>query len=280
MRAGTEIRCVSCWMVAGIFTLAISFMVQANEVLPVHDAHIHYDQDVWQALPPKDAIDLLVQEGIERALVSATPTHGAAMLYRVAPERIIPMLRPYKSWRHRYLWFRDADLKTYLLQQLAITPYRGFGEFHVFGEDMRSAPVADMIQLASERGLVLHPHTDLKGMQILLAKAGDIPVMWAHGGFDVPLSQLRSFINRYENFHVELSLREGLLDEADRLTPAWRELILDHPDRFLVGVDTYKPSRWAALPELVGQARHWLAQLPKPVAEQLAYKNLDRLFPR
>ena len=78
------------------------------EVGRLHDGHIHYDEDVWEALPPDDAIKMLEAEDIERALVSATPTEGAEMLYRVAPDTVIPMLRPYKSWRHRYLWFNAA----------------------------------------------------------------------------------------------------------------------------------------------------------------------------
>jgi hypothetical protein len=50
--------------------------------------------------------------------------------------------------------------------------------------------------------------------------------------------------------------------------------------RFLVGMDTYKPSRWAELPEIAADTRHWLEQLPDEVAADIARNNLDRLFPR
>ena len=63
----------------------------------IHDGHIHYDQDVWEALPPHQAIELLTEQNIKRALVSATPTQGAEMLYRENPQIVIPMLRPYKD---------------------------------------------------------------------------------------------------------------------------------------------------------------------------------------
>lgn len=50
--------------------------------------------------------------------------------------------------------------------------------------------------------------------------------------------------------------------------------------RFLVGADTFKPSRWADLPEIADDIRRWFTQLPEPIAEDLARNNFERLFPR
>jgi hypothetical protein len=246
----------------------------------IHDGHIHYDQDVWQTLPPEKAVQMLRAENIHRALVSATPGEGAEMLYREAPELVIPMLRPYKSWRHRYLWFNDPELKTYLLEHLARAPYRGFGEFHVFGEDADSIPMEEMIELARERKLALHPHTDLEGMRIILQKAPDVVVLWAHGGFNVPVETLIELLDRYPMLIIELSLREGMLGTGGLLTPQWRQFLIEYRSRFLVGMDTYKPGRWADLPEIAAETRHWLEQLPQDVSADIARNNLDRLFPR
>ncbi len=246
----------------------------------IHDGHIHYDQDVWETLPPADAISMLKQQNIKRALVSATPAEGAEMLYRADPEIVIPMLRPYKSWRHRYLWFNDPDLETFLLEHLARVPYRGFGEFHVFGEDADSIPMEEMIELARQRKLALHPHTNLEGMRIILEKSPDINVLWAHGGFNVPVATLRELLDTYPKLYIELSLREGMLDDEQRLTPEWKQFLVDYRTRFLVGMDTYKPSRWADLPEIASETRGWLAQLPEGVAADISRNNLDRLFPR
>ena len=246
----------------------------------LHDGHIHYDDDVWDALPPDQAIEYLSEQNITRALVSATPTWGAEKLYRVNPQLVIPMLRPYKDGRHRYLWFKDPQLKDYLLEQLAKVPYRGFGEFHVFGPDVDSKPIEDMIELARERQLALHPHTKLPGIKILLAKAPDLTVIWAHGGFDVPLETLQTLMNKYPKLIIELSLRDGMLDEEENLTPEWQALLKNYRTRFLIGMDTYKPSRWADLPETAAATRGWLSQLPKDVADDIARNNLDRLFPQ
>ncbi len=246
----------------------------------IHDGHIHYDEDVWETLPPAEALDMLKHQHIRRALVSATPTEGAEMLYRADPDIVIPMLRPYKSWRHRYLWFNDPELRDYLLEHMARVPYRGFGEFHVFGEDMDSIPIEEMIELARERKLVLHPHTDLAGMRILLEKAPDVVVIWAHGGFNVPVETLRELLDAYPELVIELSLREGMLNDEQQLTAQWWQLLVDYRGRFLVGMDTYKPSRWADLPAIAAETRHWLDQLPDDVAADIARNNLDRLFPK
>lgn len=244
----------------------------------IYDAHIHYSQDMWEVLPPLQAIQLLKDAGIEKALVSATPTQGAEKLYLVDSEFVIPMLRPYKSWRHRFTWFNDPELGKYLEEQLVRIPYKGFGEFHVFGQDANNQPVEEMIKLAQTRKMPLHAHTDLSGMTIILKKSKNLVVIWAHGGFDVPLEILEKFIQRYPDFYVELSYREGMLDVQQKITPEWRRVFNKYPQRFLVGMDTYKPRRWANLSEIANQNRLWLKQLPEKVALQIARGNFQRLF--
>ncbi len=257
-----------------IFCLLCSAAVAERTI---YDAHIHYSEDVWEALPAKQAIGLLKQNGIEKALVSSTPSEGAIKLYHADPDRVLPMLRPYKSWRHRYYWFKDEQLDAYLNTLLEQVPFVGIGEFHVFGDDATLPPVRRMIAMAEQRKLVLHAHTDLPGITQLLNTSGGV-VIWAHGGFDVPVDEIRRLIAQFPGLYIELSFREGLVDEDAVLTPQWRGLFTDYPDRFLLGMDTYKPSRWAELPELVESAHLWLDQLPQPVARKIARENFARLF--
>ena len=54
---------------------------------------------------------------------------------------------------------------------------------------------------------------------------------------------------------------------------------LRHPDRFLAGTDTWMTSRWDALPGSVTEVRSYLSQLPRDVAEKIAFRNAERLFP-
>jgi hypothetical protein len=268
----------------GIFFLILinlfSGVTYAEESIEIHDAHIHYDDDMWKALPAADALQMLKDLNIKRVLVSSTPTEGAAMLYAQDTDMVIPMLRPYDSWRHRYFWYKDPELKNYLLSQLKEVSYRGIGEFHVFGKNTDTIQIEEMIQVAREYKLPLHAHTDLEGITILLQKAQGIAVIWAHGGGDVPVKYLRNFLEKYPRFYIELSLREGMLDESEELTVEWKQLLTKFHTRFLTGMDTYKPSRWASLPETAFETRHWLKQLPNEIAADIARHNLNRLFPK
>ena len=63
------------------------------------------------------------------------------------------------------------------------------------------------------------------------------------------------------------------------LDPGWRAVFLRHPDRFLAGTDTWMTSRWEALPGSVTEVRGYLSQLPRDVAEKIAFRNAERLFP-
>jgi hypothetical protein len=48
----------------------------AQPVLPIFDAHLHYSHDAWERLPPKDAVALLRQAGLKRAMVSSSSDEG------------------------------------------------------------------------------------------------------------------------------------------------------------------------------------------------------------
>ena len=266
-----------------IALLLLSLLVPGSTVavdgaMQIFDGHIHYSSDVWDTLPPQRALELLSDAGIARALVSATPGEGAERLYREAPDRVVPFLRPYARREHRYTWSRDAAILDYVREQLARIPYRGIGEFHLIGEDVHNPVVGEVVALAVERGLALHAHTDLAGIAVLLSQAHAIPLIWAHGGFDVPETELRNLLARHPQLYIELSFREGLTEDG-KLTAVWHELLTEFRDRFLVGMDTYSPRRWVELPELAAKARGWLEQLPPDVAQAVAHGNAARLFP-
>ena len=53
------------------------------------------------------ALRILDQGGIRRAFVSSTPDEGTVRLYDQAPDRIIPVLRPYRQPGELVSWFRD-----------------------------------------------------------------------------------------------------------------------------------------------------------------------------
>jgi hypothetical protein len=85
-------------------------------------------------------------------------------------------------------------------------------------------------------------------------------------------------LDRHPRLLVDLSLRD--VAPGARLDPAWRDLFLRHPDRFLVGNDTWVTSRWGNLPAIHAENRHWLADLPREIAKQIAYQNAQHLIAR
>jgi len=164
-------------------------------------------------------------------------------------------------------------------QELTRGIYRGIGEFHVFGQDAAATQVGRIVRLSVEQGLWLHAHVDVQALHALHAHDGRARVIWAHTGFGTPVAEVAELLERYPALMGELSYRSGIV-EGDRLTAEWRELLTRHADRFLIGSDTWVNERWESYGSLMAGYRAWLAQLPKPAAEQIAFRNAERIFPR
>ncbi|UCE90192.1 MAG: amidohydrolase [Pseudomonadota bacterium] len=251
----------------------------AAEPIPICDGHIHFNAQVREHLHPTDALRRLDEAGITCAIVSSTPNDGTERLHALAPDRIVPMLRPYRTAEDRYTWFRDPATIEYLRHGLAHFDYRGIGEFHVFGAQAETPVVREMVRIAVSRQMPLHAHTNVTGITSLLEQATSVPVIWAHAGFDTPVAELHALLDAHDNLYLELSFREGIAPDG-RLAPAWRELFIAHRRRCLVGTDTYIPSRWTELSALADAARAWLTQLPPGVATDIAHANAQRVFAR
>ena len=135
------------------------------------------------------------------------------------------------------------------------------------------------MQLAEERGLVVLAHVDDVAIEKLFAHAPKARLIWAHTGIGgVPIERVRALLQRHPTLLGELSYRPGLTAGDGRLSPAWRALLTDMPERFLVGSDTWINARWDDYEGLMQQARRWLADLPPPVARRIAWDNGAALF--
>ena len=82
---------------------------------------------------------------------------------------------------------------------------------------------------------------------------------------------------RFPGLAGELSYRGGITDGA-RLTDAWRDLFARYSDRFLLGSDTWINERWASYPSIMGGYRRLLGELPRDVADRVAWRNAAALF--
>jgi len=55
-------------------------------------------------------------------------------------------------------------------------------------------------------------------------------------------------------------------------------LVLDFPNRFLIGSDTWINQRWAYYEDTMSSYRTWLGGLPLDVANKVAWQNGAALF--
>jgi hypothetical protein len=121
-------------LLAFVALLAVATAAKAED-MPIFDAHLHYSHDAWEVVPPKAVIELLKKGGIRRAMVSSSNNEGTRMLQEVAPDMIVPELRPYRSRGELGTWAKDATVIPFLEGLLAKRKYVAIGEFHIYGDD-------------------------------------------------------------------------------------------------------------------------------------------------
>jgi hypothetical protein len=248
----------------------------AVEPLPLFDAHVHYSHDAWESVPPPQAVAILRQAGLKGVLVSSSDDEGTQKLLAAAPELIVPELRPYRSRADTGSWVRNDAIVPYLEQRLARHRYVGIGEFHLYGADAELPVPRRLVALARERGLLLHAHSDPDAVNRLFAQWPDARVLWAHSGFEQP-DGVRALLQRHPRLWCDLAFRG---DHAGNgvVEPSWRELFEAFPTRFMVGTDTFTPERWHYIVPHADWNRAWLSKLPRPLAEQLAWRNAEALL--
>src|SRR5215470_977883 len=238
---------------------------QAQE-LPIFDAHIHYNRPDWQVFTPQQILALLDQAGVQRALVSSTPDDGTLQLYAAAPQRIVPFLRPYRTPEDMGSWPNDPAVQAYVEERLQRGIYKGIGEFHLSATQAEAPTVHRFAVLAAQQQLFFHAHVDDDTVEKLLRLYPQVRILWAHAGMSAPAATVGRLLEQSAHLWVELSLRSDVAPDG-RLDPAWQTVFLQHPDRFLVGTDTWTTSRWHDLVPGMQRVRSWLAQLPRDIAE-------------
>jgi Amidohydrolase len=260
--------------------LAPAATLQAQSVeLPIFDTHIHYSAPAWAEYPEARILGILQQAGIKRALVSSTPDDGTIKLYQKDPARIVPILRPYRTREDMGHWWQDPSVIPYLESRLALKVHKGIGEFHLYGGQVGTPVIKRLTEIVLREGIYLHAHSDEVAIVELFTLEPQLKVIWAHAGMSSGPQAVGALLDRYPNLWVDLAIRNGDVAPGGTLDPGWRAVFLRHPDRFLAGTDTWVTSRWESLPGSVAEVRAYLKQLPPDVAEKIAYKNAERLFP-
>ena len=244
--------------------------------LPIFDAHLHYSHDAWDTVPPAEAIAILRKAGVKRALISSSGDDGQQRLLALAPDLVITELRPYRSRGEIGSWFRDESVVAYLEDRLKRYRYAGIGEFHLYGADADLPVPRRMVQLARQHRLFLHAHSDVEAVERLFKQWPQARILWAHAGFERP-ERVAEMLRKHKNLWCDLAFRTDHA-RGGKVDADWRAAFLEFPDRFMVGTDSFTPERWHYIGEHAGWSRQWLADLPRDVAERIAWKNGETIF--
>ena len=171
---------------------------------------------------------------------------------------------------------RDESVVAFLEERLRDSRYAAVGEFHLYGDDADLPVPRRLMALAKQHQLVLHAHSDADAVERIFQQYPQARVLWAHSGFERP-EAVAALLRKHKNLWADLAFRSEH-GGAGQVPPEWRALFDEFPDRFMVGTDTYTPERWFYVNEHASWSRAWLATLPPPLAERIAWKNAEALF--
>lgn len=268
------VRAVCLLLVVALLSMRA---VAADEPLPIFDAHLHYNWEPDPRLPLPEVLALFRRAGVRGILANSRPNDGTRALVSAGAEglAVVPFLRPYRHRTDVQTWFDDPTIPPFIAREFPRARYAGIGEFHVFGRGATTEVVHEVVAFAVGHGLALFAHCDIEALDHLLAQAPGTRILWAHTGFGAPIAAVAERLRRHPMLRAELSYRSGITDASGHLTTEWRDLFLAFPDRFVIGSDTWIDARWDDYLEIIAVYRGWLAQLPTPIAEAIAYRNAE-----
>jgi len=251
---------------------------------PIFDAHLHYNVEaIENNTSVGSAFELFRKNGVAGILANSRPNDGTRALYEAWRRNpaigvhVVPFIRVYRTREDYGTWQDNREILAMIVEEQKRGYYKGVGEFHVHGRAADTPVLKEIVDFAVEKGLVLHAHSDDEAIEILFAHNPKARIIWAHTGFGTPLARVDELLRKYPALWGELSYRSGIADSTS-LSPEWKALFTKHPTRFLLGSDTWINERWASYPSIMGGYRRLLGELPREVAEQVAWKNAATLF--
>ena len=277
-------RLVRAVIVGTLFLGWSSAMQGADRIAraSLFDAHLHYNGEARARASVAQTLAQLQAAGVRAVIATSTPNDGTHALARAAaggPVAVIPFLRPYRTDSDRATWFNDPAIAAFVDDELTRdSSYRGIGEFHIHGgADASGIVMKHIVDVAVARDLWLHAHCDDEALEAIFAHDARVNVIWAHSGFTTPTAKIAAYLGRHPTLMAELSYRSDIASGA-KVSPAWRELLAQYPDRFLLGSDTWTNERWSSYGRIVDDYRAWLGDLPRETAEYLLWGNGARMF--
>ena len=207
---------------AAAMVCVIPLLATAQQPQPLVDTHIHYSHDAWETLPPEKAIEVLKSAGLKQAFVSSSSDEGTQKLYALAPDLIVPVLRPYRKRGELGTWMHDETVVSMLADRLSRNYYAGIGEFHAFDNDVELPVLVGVMDLAKKYNIFLHAHSDAEAVQRIFEYNPEAIVLWAHSGFESS-HKIAEMLDKYPNLWADLAFRYEHFSNGE-VTAEWREV--------------------------------------------------------
>jgi hypothetical protein len=280
--------------------------------IPIIDAHSQVDQDVEL----EKVIRLMNQGGVARIILMAKGPIKPKELFSFAstyPGRIIPAVRT------KSLFYIENDKRYYqfLKNQVDMRQFGAMSEVLMYhAQKGQRAPlivvhpdderVKAALNYARKKKWPFIVHIEfvaaghlrdvfMTKLETLLDKNSKHPFVLIHmGQLDHP--DVRRLIEEHDNISFITSWSNPMprhpfivLDESsdprtkmfdgDDLSMDWKQLMIEHPDRFILGFDNVWPEHWGRY--YVDQIKLWreaMKELPLEVAHAFAHGNAERLW--
>ena len=275
-------------------------LVNPDKLKPFADIHLHYNWDQEEVIKPADVVQKLKDENVVLGVISSMPSDYALKLRQAAGEWIVPLFSPYITPPHRQSWFLDTQVVELAREGLSSGKYFGIGELHLWSglppRDDNKILLA-LFELARQHDVPFLLHTESSSERYFVTicrQHKDVRILWAHAGGILKPENVARAMKACPNVWVELSARDtwrydSLVREDGKLPEQWRNLIIEHPDRFMTGSDPVwgvtKTQRWDEpdegwdhLHNLLNFHRTWLSELPSEVEEKVRLTNAIKFF--
>jgi predicted TIM-barrel fold metal-dependent hydrolase len=271
------------------------------------DAHSQADSE--QIL--QRVITLMGQAGVRRTLLSARGNLTPGDIAKFAeqhPDRITASVRTkgrnYEENTAQYYKMLESDVGSgkfgAISELLMYHAQKGkkAPEVVVYPNDKR---VQAALTLAKKNGWPLVTHIEfaslsggektkfMEQLETILAQNPDHPFVMIHMG-QLRSGDVRRLIEAHKNVYFMTShTNPAAISESNQpwtpmfkgvvLTPEWKELMVQSPDKFVLAFDNVWPDQWGRF--YLQEADYWrtaFAALPAEVAHAVAHGNAERLW--
>jgi len=224
------------------------------------------------------------------------------------PQRIVPSVRTKSDAFDK----NPANWRKFIMAQTDSGRFRAMAEMLLYhaqkgnkAPEVRAYPKDDRVRfvlaIAAQQGWPFVVHIEfaslspserkrfMAGLEAMLREHPVLSILLNHMGQLQPPEAAR-LLKAHANFHlltahtttaITRDSREPWtrMFEGNHLAPAWRELMLAHPDRFVFALDNVWYQHWNEYYlEQVAQWRKALTEVPPSVAHAVAHGNAERLW--